>query len=68
MTINDDPGIDRLLPYVDAVKQYVDLSRATAYRLIQAGHVRVVKVGSRTMIRRSELNRLIDSFDTSEAA
>jgi excisionase family DNA binding protein len=39
--------------------QYLRISRALLYKLIQNGRIRTVKVGARTIIRGAELERFL---------
>lgn len=40
--------------------QYLRVSRALLYKLIQQGRIKTVKVGARTIIRGTELERFLD--------
>lgn len=40
---------------------YIAVSRSTLYELIKAGEIRPIKLGRRTIIARSELDRFLDS-------
>jgi excisionase family DNA binding protein len=51
--------IDPLLPFVKSVENYIGISRSGAYRLIDAGRLKIVKIGRRTLIRQSEIARFI---------
>lgn len=42
----------------------VGISRRTVYRLIEQGDLKKIKVGSRTLIKRSALNRLLNNKET----
>jgi excisionase family DNA binding protein len=42
----------------------VGISRRTVYRLIEQGDLKKIKVGSRTLIKRSELYRLLNNEET----
>jgi excisionase family DNA binding protein len=46
----------------DAAKS-LGISRATLYRQINAGHLRVVKIGSRSVIPASSILALLDQAD-----
>src|SRR5690606_1208725 len=46
------------------VCQLVGISRRTVYRLIEQGDLKKIKVGSRTLIKRSALNRLLSNKET----
>jgi excisionase family DNA binding protein len=46
-----------LLNQVPAAARRLGLSRSTIYKFIQAGKLRPIKVGSRTLIEESELRR-----------
>jgi excisionase family DNA binding protein len=50
--------VDRVFNQADARQLLGGISRSTLYRLIQAGHIRPVKIGRRLMIPASEIERL----------
>lgn len=43
------------------VARRLNVSRTTIWRLAKRGDIRVVRIGSRTLIPRSELRRIIDA-------
>lgn len=43
---------------------FIGISRRTVYRLIEQGDLKKIKVGSRTLIKRSALNRLLNNKET----
>ncbi len=49
---------------INEVCQLVGISRRTVYRLIEQGELKKIKVGSRTLIKRSVLNRLLSNKET----
>jgi len=49
---------------IKEVCQLVGISRRTVYRLIEQGDLKKIKVGSRTLIKRSALNRLLNNRET----
>ena len=49
---------------IKEVCQLVGISRRTVYRLIEQGDLKKIKVGSRTLIKRSALNRLLNNKET----
>lgn len=49
---------------INEVCQLVGISRRTVYRLIEQGDLNKIKVGSRTLIKRSALNRLLNNKET----
>lgn len=49
---------------INEVCQLVGISRRTVYRLIEQGDLKKIKIGSRTLIKRSALNRLLSSKET----
>ena len=51
---------------VNEVCKLIGISRRTIYRLFERGELTKIKIGSRTLIKRSALNRLIDSKETEE--
>lgn len=40
--------------------QYLRISRALLYQLIRKGQIRTVKIGTRTILRGTELERFLD--------
>ena len=50
----------RLVPIPDARHYLGGISHETIYRLIRAGQLGVIKVGRRTFVDQSELDRFID--------
>ena len=51
---------------VNEVCKLIGISRRTIYRLFERGELTKIKIGSRTLIKRSALNILIDSKETGE--
>jgi len=49
---------------IKEVCQLVGISRRTVYRLIEQGDLKKIKVGSRTLIKLSALNRLLNNKET----
>ena len=49
---------------INEVCQLVGISRRTVYRLIEQGDLNKIKVGSRTLIKRTALNKLLSSKET----
>lgn len=49
---------------INEVCQLVGISRRTVYRLIEQGDLKKIKVGSRTIIKRSVLNKLLSNKET----
>lgn len=45
---------------VNEVCQLIGISRRTVYRLIEKGDLKKIKIGSRTLINQSQLNRLLN--------
>ena len=62
------PGDDHLTPYVDAMKKFTGLSRATAERLAARGEIAVVKIGRRVLARPSEIQRFIATAEARTSA
>ena len=48
---------------VDAFAHQIDVSRGTVYNLIKNGDVRSVKIGARTVIPATEINRLLENSE-----
>jgi excisionase family DNA binding protein len=40
--------------------QYLRISRALLYQLIREGRIKIVKIGTRTIVRGAELERFLD--------
>lgn len=49
---------------INEVCQLLGISRRTVYRLMERGELRKIKIGSRTVIKRSALNRLLNNKET----
>lgn len=49
---------------INEVCKLIGISRRTVYRLIEQGDLKKIKVGTRTIIKRSALNRLINNKET----
>lgn len=49
---------------VNEVSKLIGVSRRTVYRLIEQGELKKIKIGSRTIIKRSALNSFIESAET----
>ena len=45
---------------IDQSAQYLDIGRSSVYRLINEGEIRIIRLGRRTIVPRSELDRLIE--------
>ncbi|WP_047245719.1 helix-turn-helix domain-containing protein [Maribacter thermophilus] len=52
---------------IKEVCQLVGISRRTVYRLIENGNLNKIKIGSRTLIKRSALNRLLSNKETGKS-
>jgi excisionase family DNA binding protein len=60
--------MDRLLSVEEAARELGGISKYTVQAWLSAGKLRRTKVGSRTMIRESELERVIVDGGKSRAA
>ena len=49
---------------INEVCKLIGISRRTVYRLIEQGDIKKIKIGSRTLIKRSALNRLLENKET----
>lgn len=49
---------------INEVCQLVGISRRTVYRLFEQGELKKIKIGSRTLIKRSGLDRLLNDKET----
>lgn len=58
----------RLFPVEEAARRLGGLSKYTIHAWMSSGKLRRTKVGSRTMIRESELERVIEDGGESRAA
>lgn len=55
------PGVQRLAYTIDDARELLGgISRNSIYRLSAAGKLRLIKVGGRTLIPRSEIVRLLE--------
>ena len=52
----------------DGLQQLGDMPRSTAYALVKAGSLHVVKIGRATYITRAEIERYVDSLAVSSAS
>lgn len=57
---NDNRLADRLAFGVADAAAALSVGQSTVWRWIQAGQLRTIKLGGRTLIRREELVRLLD--------
>ena len=48
---------DDLLPGASAAAAYIGVTPRAVYHLVEAGHLRVIRMGKRLYFRRSELDR-----------
>lgn len=55
------PPVEPDLLGLAEVAQRLNVSRTTIWRLAKRGDIRTVRIGSRTLIPRSELRRIIDA-------
>jgi excisionase family DNA binding protein len=60
--------VDTLLSVEEAARKLGGLSKYTIHAWLSSGKLRRTKVGSRTMIRESELERVIEDGGKSPAA
>ena len=65
MSISEAGGgaVERLAYTVDNAARAVDISRSKMWDLIKKRRVRTIKLDGRTLIRRQELERLIDGLE-----
>jgi len=52
--------IEKLTYTVNEATEALGIGRTTIYELIKGGELAVVKIGSRTIIRRKDLDALLD--------
>jgi len=55
------PVVVPVLPVADVHREYPGFSRSRLYAPSAAGHIEILKVGSRSVIRRADIERLIDN-------
>jgi len=53
--------VDKLCFGIDETTRLTGLGRTTIYREIAAGHLEVIKVGSRTLVTRAALERFLET-------
>ena len=53
----------RAMLTVDEACQYLRISKWTLYRLIQAGKLKTLKIGSRRLVRQESLAELVDQLE-----
>jgi excisionase family DNA binding protein len=51
---------------INEVSQLLGISRRTIYRLIGAGELNIIKVGTRTILKRAELDKFLNQSGTSK--
>lgn len=60
--------IEKLTYTVNEATEALGIGRTTLYELINAGKLAVVKIGSRTIIRRKDLDAFLDRHTRRQAA
>ena len=55
--------LTRLAYSVEEAAAIIGISRRTVYELLRTGQLRSVKIGSRRLIRHTDLERFIDELD-----
>lgn len=55
--------VEKLTYRPEEAAEAIGVSRTTIYKEIQAGKIKTFKYGAATLIRRTELERLIDQLD-----
>lgn len=55
--------VEKLTYRPEEAAEAIGVSRTTIYKMIQAHTIRTFKFGAATLIRRTELERLIDQLD-----
>jgi excisionase family DNA binding protein len=63
MTAAERPQPSRLAYRVSEAAEVLAISRSRFYELIAEGKIRVLKEGSRTLVRRVELERYLDALE-----
>ena len=57
---------DRLAYRVKEVCRMLGIGKSTFYKLTQAGKISTMKIGSVTLVKRTELERLIEAPENNE--
>ena len=60
VALSSEPPEPRLTYSVDEAARALGIGRSLTWRLIRSGRLPTVKIGRRTLIRRSEVERLLD--------
>ena len=60
----DHSPLQRMAYRVSEAAQVLAISRSRFYELVAEGRIRILKEGSRTLVRRSELERYLDDLDS----
>jgi excisionase family DNA binding protein len=60
MDFRSTEAVERLSFGMGEAARIVGISQATLYRLVKQGELSTVKVGSRTLVTRAELERLLN--------
>lgn len=60
--------IEKLTYTVNEATEALGIGRTTIYELIKGGELAVVKIGTRTIIRRKDLDALLDRNTRRQAA
>ncbi len=53
---------------VSEAARIIGVGRTTMHKMIREGHIRRTKIGSRTIISRDEIDRLLNGTDDTRAA
>lgn len=65
--LRDEPAPERMAYTVNAALHALSIGRTKFYELVNAGELKLIKIGGRTLVPRSELERLT-RVDRAEAA
>lgn len=65
MSASDHPPPPRMAYRVREAAEVLAISRSRFYELVAAGKIRILKEGSRTLVRQAELERYLDDLDGS---
>ncbi|NQE63171.1 helix-turn-helix domain-containing protein [Caulobacter sp. RHG1] len=63
MTTADRPHPERMAYRVREAAEVLAISRSRFYELVAQGRIRVLKEGARTLVRRVELERYLDTLE-----
>jgi hypothetical protein len=60
ISTSQQPIVAQILSLDDVSREYPGFSRSRLYRLSSQGRLEILKIGSRSVIRRGDIERLLD--------